>query len=274
MKDKLEQSMLRDSGDAESDEGKHVAFFYRFVEMMLKGEERRSSFLCLHVVVLCTKAYIYLLVPTHPKLSSGFVDKRRRRGKHPRMEQADPPTTTTQVTHEETSDDQPSQVTAPLDPPTTTTTLSFIPTPSNNLLRPSTGRTSITQVELDDDDEQLLAPEPTTTSDVAAESSSTSNAANTNTLNQTSAELISKDSQDQPQSVQQPSTSSTQQPQTTASPQTVPQMPLIYLTFLLISGRRRTMSFEPESPIGRVKELAWNSWPTGQSLQLTFLSIN
>ncbi|KAF8157068.1 hypothetical protein B0H34DRAFT_484626 [Crassisporium funariophilum] len=41
----------------------------------------------------------------------------------------------------------------------------------------------------------------------------------------------------------------------------VPQMPQTYLTFLLISGRRRTMSFEPETAIGRVKELAWNSWP-------------
>ena len=159
------------------------------------------------------------------------------------MEDTDPPTT--QVTHEESSDDQPSPVTV-LDPPT----FSFMPTPSN--LRPSTGRTSITQVELGDDDEQLLAPAERTSQDVA---SSTSNLAHE------ASELISDVSQDQPQSVQQPSTSSTQ-PQT-VSP-TVPQMPQIYLTFLLISGRRRTMSFEPESPIGRVKELAWNSWPTGQ----------
>jgi hypothetical protein len=158
------------------------------------------------------------------------------------MEHTDPPTT--QVTPEETSDDQPSQVMA-LDPPT----LSFMPTPYN--LRPSTGRTSITQVEHGDDDGQLLAPEPTS-QDIAE--SSTSNA----TTHQ-APELISNSQE--LQSVQQPSTPSTQ-PQTVS--QTVPQMPLIYLTFLLISGRRRTMSFEPESPIGRVKELAWNSWPTGQ----------
>ena len=185
------------------------------------------------------------------------------------MEHTDPPTA--QVTHGETSDDQPSQVTA-LDPPTTTT-LSFIPTPSINLLRPSTGRTSITQVELFDEDEQLLAPEPTSSTSQDVAESSTSNDATTNTTHQASAELISKNSQDQPQSVQQqqPSTPSTSQHQT-QSPQTVPQMPLIYLTFLLISGRRRTMSFEPESPIGRVKELAWNSWPTGQQCYL--LSIN
>lgn len=41
----------------------------------------------------------------------------------------------------------------------------------------------------------------------------------------------------------------------------VPQTPQTYITFLLISGRRKTMSFPPETTIGRVKELAWNSWP-------------
>jgi hypothetical protein len=45
--------------------------------------------------------------------------------------------------------------------------------------------------------------------------------------------------------------------------QTVPQMPQVGLTFLLVSGRRRNMSFEPETTIGRVKELAWNAWPNG-----------
>jgi hypothetical protein len=43
----------------------------------------------------------------------------------------------------------------------------------------------------------------------------------------------------------------------------VPQMPQTYLTFLLISGKRRTMAFEPDTSIGRVKELVWNSWPAG-----------
>lgn len=43
----------------------------------------------------------------------------------------------------------------------------------------------------------------------------------------------------------------------------VPQTPQVYLTFLVISGKRRTMSFEPETTLGRVKELVWNSWPTG-----------
>lgn len=44
----------------------------------------------------------------------------------------------------------------------------------------------------------------------------------------------------------------------------VPQTPQSSLTFLLVSGRRRTMSFEPETPIGRVKELVWNTWPSGK----------
>ena len=166
------------------------------------------------------------------------------------------PSPTTQIIHGEASGDQLSQV-AVLDPPT----LSFISTPSNLAhVRPSTGRTSITQVE-HGDDEQLLASEPTS-QDVA---SSTSNVA------PQASELISTVSQDQQQSVQQPSTPAIQ-PQPVS--QTVPQMPQTYLTFLLISGRRRTMSFEPESPIGRVKELVWNSWPTGQCpLRLSIASL-
>ncbi|KAG6901075.1 hypothetical protein C0995_001162 [Termitomyces sp. Mi166 len=42
----------------------------------------------------------------------------------------------------------------------------------------------------------------------------------------------------------------------------VPQTPQVYLTFLVISGRRRTMSFEPGTTVGRLKELVWNSWPS------------
>lgn len=34
-----------------------------------------------------------------------------------------------------------------------------------------------------------------------------------------------------------------------------------FLSFLLVSGRRRTMAFDPETTVGRVKELVWNSWP-------------
>lgn len=42
----------------------------------------------------------------------------------------------------------------------------------------------------------------------------------------------------------------------------VPHTPQVSLTFLLVSGRRRTMSFDPAITIGRVKELVWNAWPT------------
>ncbi|TFK65139.1 hypothetical protein BDN72DRAFT_773774 [Pluteus cervinus] len=41
----------------------------------------------------------------------------------------------------------------------------------------------------------------------------------------------------------------------------IPSTPQVALTFLLVTGRRRTMVFEPETAIGRVKELVWNTWP-------------
>jgi len=57
--------------------------------------------------------------------------------------------------------------------------------------------------------------------------------------------------------------SKTTQFEPTATEEPVPQTPQTHLTFLLISGKRRTMAFEPGTAIGRVKELAWNSWPLG-----------
>lgn len=42
----------------------------------------------------------------------------------------------------------------------------------------------------------------------------------------------------------------------------VPQMAQVTLTFLLVSGRRKTQTFDPETTVGRVKELVWNAWPT------------
>lgn len=62
------------------------------------------------------------------------------------------------------------------------------------------------------------------------------------------------------------------EPTTTEEP--VPQTPLTYLTFLLISGKRRTMSFEPETAIGRMKELAWNSWPAGTWMLVYVLMVS
>lgn len=43
----------------------------------------------------------------------------------------------------------------------------------------------------------------------------------------------------------------------------IPQTPQICLTFLLVSGRRRTMAFEPRTTVGRVKELVWSGWSSG-----------
>lgn len=51
-------------------------------------------------------------------------------------------------------------------------------------------------------------------------------------------------------------------------------LPQCSLTFLLVSGRRRTMSFEPETTIGRVKELVWNAWPSGTSPSSSFAPFN
>ena len=44
-----------------------------------------------------------------------------------------------------------------------------------------------------------------------------------------------------------------------------PAEPQVQLTFLLVTGSRKTMSFNPETTVGRVKELVWNAWPSGAS---------
>ena len=52
--------------------------------------------------------------------------------------------------------------------------------------------------------------------------------------------------------------------QPTQAEDAIPQTPQVSLTFLLVSGRRRTMGFDPETTVGRVKELVWNAWPNGE----------
>src|ERR1700761_2174805 len=52
-------------------------------------------------------------------------------------------------------------------------------------------------------------------------------------------------------------------PAATEPPEQPPTTPQVSLTFLLVSTRRRTMSYEPDTTIGRVKELLWNTWPSG-----------
>jgi len=52
-----------------------------------------------------------------------------------------------------------------------------------------------------------------------------------------------------------------QQEEETGAPAAVPQVPQTLVQFLLVSGRRRSMAFDPETTVGRVKELLWNTWP-------------
>jgi Ubiquitin-2 like Rad60 SUMO-like len=61
------------------------------------------------------------------------------------------------------------------------------------------------------------------------------------------------------------STPPSSQPPTIEPPSLPTNMAEIPLTFLLISGRRRTMSFAASTTIGRVKELVWNSWSSDWS---------
>ena len=58
-----------------------------------------------------------------------------------------------------------------------------------------------------------------------------------------------------------------QQPEEeTGAPAAVPQVPQTLVQFLLVSGRRRSMAFDPETTVRRVKELLWNTWPNGTSI--------
>ncbi|KAK7061217.1 ubiquitin-like protein 3 [Favolaschia claudopus] len=57
------------------------------------------------------------------------------------------------------------------------------------------------------------------------------------------------------------------QPEPEPEPPAIPQTPQTTLTFLLVSGRRRTMAFDPANTVGRVKELVWNAWPSDAEWQ-------
>lgn len=50
----------------------------------------------------------------------------------------------------------------------------------------------------------------------------------------------------------------------------IPQTPQVSLTFLLVTGVRKTQSFEPDTTVGRVKELVWNAWPARDTGPLLF----
>lgn len=59
--------------------------------------------------------------------------------------------------------------------------------------------------------------------------------------------------------------------QTLAIELPIPQTPQVSLTFLLVSGLRKTQSFDPETTVGRVKELVWNAWPARDAGSSSFL---
>ncbi|KIK77895.1 hypothetical protein PAXRUDRAFT_834818 [Paxillus rubicundulus Ve08.2h10] len=50
-------------------------------------------------------------------------------------------------------------------------------------------------------------------------------------------------------------------PDNDSSEPQIPQTQQVSLTFLLVSGRRKTQSFDPQTTVGRAKELVWNAWP-------------
>ncbi|KIY48709.1 hypothetical protein FISHEDRAFT_10751, partial [Fistulina hepatica ATCC 64428] len=39
-------------------------------------------------------------------------------------------------------------------------------------------------------------------------------------------------------------------------------IPQTAITFLTVSARRRNMNFDPDTTVGRVKELVWSGWPS------------
>ncbi|KAF8954899.1 ubiquitin-related domain-containing protein [Flammula alnicola] len=130
----------------------------------------------------------------------------------------------------------------------------FAVTPGQQDIVPPSSRSSFTRVDLDDEQRlhRSASHDPITPSMTLPTLLHTANIV---AVDQT---LISTLSQEQQQLKIQTETPTPAEP---AMEGTVPQMPQIYLNFLLISGKRRTMSFEPDTTVGRVKELVWNSWP-------------
>ena len=138
-------------------------------------------------------------------------------------------------------------------------------------IAPSSTRTSFTRV--DHDEEQNLRIQPSTSHDPVTPQPplptqpESSNSPSGQQVDEASASraLLSTSTLEQPSLKLETDTPA--MPELAVDEAAVPQMPQTYLTFLLISGKRRTMSFEPETAIGRVKELVWNSWPAGTLLR-------
>jgi len=136
--------------------------------------------------------------------------------------------------------------------------------PSN--VNPSSTRTSVTRVE----NEEEARPRHSITNDLVATLTGTTTLAQGVTPNPTlqpspvHEEERAASSQPTPESSDTKPLVAQQAGEPTEG--TVPLTPQTYVTFLVISGKRRTLAFEPSTTIGRVKELAWNSWSEGMSV--------
>jgi len=107
---------------------------------------------------------------------------------------------------------------------------------------------------------QTHDPQPTDNELVTAASTANSTARNSPQIHTMS---LTQEGAEGSRSPTQPSAAPNSESQPQSEPQQAPpEMPQTQLTFLLVSGRRKTMSFEPEITIGRVKELVWNAWPS------------
>jgi hypothetical protein len=51
--------------------------------------------------------------------------------------------------------------------------------------------------------------------------------------------------------------------------------PSINITFLLLSGKRKTMAFDPGYTLGKVRQEVFNKWPEGEpsNLPISFLNV-
>jgi hypothetical protein len=140
------------------------------------------------------------------------------------------------------------------------------PPPTPDVISPST-RTSMTRVDHDEDSgpRQSISHEPATIP-TAPSTPAQQAAVNNNNISSSSLPFSSVVQNQPPLSMSTSplaEISTSEQHHVGAATVSVPKTPQTYVTFLHISGRRRTMAFDPETTIGRLKELVWNSWPAG-----------
>ena len=147
------------------------------------------------------------------------------------------------------------------------------PPPTPDVISPST-RTSMTRVDHDEDSgpRQSISHEPATIPTTPS-TPAQQTAVNNNNISSSSLPFSSVVQEQPPHffaaaplsmsTSPLAEISTSEQDHVGAAAESVPQTPQTYVTFLQISGRRRTMAFDPETTIRRLKELVWNSWPGG-----------